>query len=352
MATLKRKSEIENSKKIIIYAIDAGNGDCILIHLVDTDIKILIDSGPSKGKGRLNVQKVLSNILLDNNEIDLAIVTHNDDDHIGGFSNLIGRNIIKIDKMIFNDSTYIKSLFSKHDRKYSLMQDKALYGAAITEKIDIKTFCNDSTNDKSQEFNYKGVKLIFFSPDERSLRKYNTFLQKEELRDYSLGKYSGKNKSILENVSEFNNIIDELREKDSFCEDKSPSNGTSLAFSLQAGSANFLFLGDSLPSVVIEKLKHFNNINFNICKISHHGSENNTSKDLLGYFKCKNYLICTDGSSHDHPSVKTLARIIINNQNSEFYFSSNTDNICKLASCIPVKSHTAKNGYVRFDCDY
>jgi beta-lactamase superfamily II metal-dependent hydrolase len=352
MTTLKRKIESENQKKIIIYAIDAGSGDCILIHLIDTDIKILIDSGPSKGKGRLNVQKTLSSILSEGNKIDLAIVTHNDDDHIGGFSNLIERNIINIDTMVFNDSTYIKKLFLKHDGKYSLRQDMELHGAAITGKIELKTFHNDLTTDKAQEFHYRGVKLSFFSPDKETLKKYNNFLQKEESSDNTIGKYSGNKKSIIDNVSEFNRIIDELRENDNFCEDRSPSNGTSLAFSLQAGSANFLFLGDALPSVVIEKLKHFNNVDFNICKISHHGSENNTSIDLLRHFKCRNYLICTDGSSHDHPSVKTLARILINNRNSEFYFSSNTDYILKLASCIPVKSHTAQNGYVRFDCDY
>ena len=81
-----------------VYVLDAGHGDCILLDFEHT--LILIDSGPKTFLIRRNVIEKLKD-LLNERTIDIAIVTHNDDDHIGGYEYVISSGI-KIEKFIFN----------------------------------------------------------------------------------------------------------------------------------------------------------------------------------------------------------------------------------------------------------
>lgn len=75
-----------------IHVIDAAHGDCILLDFEHT--KILIDCGPFKPfLTRRNVRNNLKNLIGSEQKIDLAIVTHNDDDHIGGFESLIDEGV-------------------------------------------------------------------------------------------------------------------------------------------------------------------------------------------------------------------------------------------------------------------
>ena len=74
--------------------LEANNGDCILVSYEYDGYKknIMIDSGVSKTYeykiGRLKKEGSLKKVILDLQEkdqnIDLLIITHVDDDHIGG----------------------------------------------------------------------------------------------------------------------------------------------------------------------------------------------------------------------------------------------------------------------------
>ncbi|KJF83405.1 hypothetical protein UA31_02250 [Photobacterium angustum] len=76
------------TKSISLFAFDAENGDCLLLINNETQFSILIDSGP---KSSSVTERIFNNIraIIGNKAIDLAIVTHNDDDHIGGFKRLL-----------------------------------------------------------------------------------------------------------------------------------------------------------------------------------------------------------------------------------------------------------------------
>jgi beta-lactamase superfamily II metal-dependent hydrolase len=63
-------------------------------------------------------------------------------------------------------------------------------------------------------------------------------------------------------------------------------------------------------------------------KVSHHGSSNNTNKELLELIKTDNYIISTNSDMHNLPDKRTLARIIDYNPNAVFYF--NYDNVKKI----------------------
>lgn len=80
---------------------------------------------------------------------------------------------------------------------------------------------------------------------------------------------------------------------------------------------SILFLGDAHPKFLEQSLsskgysKH-NKLKVDFVKISHHGSKNNTTNNLLDMIDCDNFVISTNGgnSFHTHPDRETIARII------------------------------------------
>ena len=88
-----------------------------------------------------------------------------------------------------------------------------------------------------------------------------------------------------------------------------------------------LYLGDCHAQIVMSWLDELqlNSIKVDVVKISHHGSQNNTSLDLLRRIECDKYLISTNGKSHGHPDLETLARIAIVNTQTQAEIHLNYD---------------------------
>ncbi|MCY1183644.1 hypothetical protein D9M73_242830 [compost metagenome] len=76
-----------------------------------------------------------------------------------------------------------------------------------------------------------------------------------------------------------------------------------------------LFLGDAHDEVVTRNLrmlgyKETNKLNVDLVKISHHGSQYNTSSELLSLMAAQNFVISTNGRKHGLPNKRTIARIL------------------------------------------
>ena len=95
-----------------IYFVDVGQGDCTLI-VTPNDKTILIDGG---GSPTYNVGKnTLIPYLLDRKikELDYIIVSHFDEDHVGGILNVLKElevNQVIINKQPENSENYLKFL--------------------------------------------------------------------------------------------------------------------------------------------------------------------------------------------------------------------------------------------------
>jgi hypothetical protein len=94
-------------------------------------------------------------------------------------------------------------------------------------------------------------------------------------------------------------------------------NSSSIALFLELKECALLLLGDSRPEVICDtlfKLGHdsVKKLKVDLVKVSHHGSINNTSNDLLDIIDCNTFVISTNGgnSIHKHPDRETIARII------------------------------------------
>ena len=100
-----------------------------------------------------------------------------------------------------------------------------------------------------------------------------------------------------------------------FFEDTAPANGSSISFILEYENKKLLFLADSHPSVIQKSLHlHYENddfpIFFDMIKLSHHGSNGNTSPELLELIDSDKYIFSTNGKPFQHPDIETIARIV------------------------------------------
>lgn len=312
------------SNNVTLYAFDAENGDCLLLINNNTGFSILIDSGPNKKIVSERLITSIKNVLI-NDFIDLAIITHNDDDHIGGFKSFLKKDIT-INNFIFNSYDYIKKIIpSPRNTKISLKQDKDLFKNIENKIINLEL----TENGYFSDINIDIFNIKFRSPNLDKLNKYRSWTNKEEkkLRNKKISKSSISitNDECIKRAS--NDIY--------FKEDTREPNGSSLALDIAFGTSRILLLGDAHPSVVINSLIQDNEeiTKYDLIKISHHGSEKNTSNSLLKLIDCDNYLICSNAkNSHGHPSPVSLKRIINNNEHAKIYVTKNNSEMKEIES--------------------
>lgn len=314
--------------------LEANNGDCILIsYEYDGYTKnIMIDSGVSKTYeykiGRLKKEGSLKKAILDLQEkdqnIDLLIITHVDDDHIGGIlkyfaSNDYDSNLIK--KVWFNSGRLINEYFQRNSEnqneqelnEFDTTNTSISQGVTFESKIE-SIWDKRLIKSNLKEMNEQGIKFKILSPNDEKLKKLLIKWGKEAAS------------SLTSEENDYHNTIEELSENDEFKEDKSIHNGSSIAFILEILDKKMLFLGDAHPSTIIEKLIEYgfseeNKLKLDFVKLSHHASKANTSSELLKLIDCKKFIVLTDGSFHGLPNKITFSRIFNINDNSELYFN-------------------------------
>ena len=294
-----------------VNILDAGHGDCILLDFTHT--LVLIDSGPKTFLIRRNVIEKLKDLLNDRT-IDIAIVTHNDDDHIGGYEYVLSSGI-KIEKFIFNSLSICGELFNDHEQQISYNQDIGL-DTLIKDKtvsLEVLVFGNEPViiND---------IKLIPLTPTIDALHyMHDDYIKKNQPQISSDEKVEP---TLLECIEEVANGTDK------FLPDRSITNRTSLSLIIEYNGFRGLFLGDAWATDVIESFR-LNKIEPGFCvtKLSHHGSERNSNSELINIIGKTEYIICADKSKHNHPNNKTIARILVQYPEAIFHFSSNNEDV-------------------------
>lgn len=94
-------------------------------------------------------------------------------------------------------------------------------------------------------------------------------------------------------------------------------NWSSIAFFVCCDNMRALLLGDCYPSTVVDSLLTFgfseeNKLKVDYFKVSHHGSRNNISNNLLDMIDCYQYLFSTNGGKGAacHPDRETIGNIL------------------------------------------
>jgi beta-lactamase superfamily II metal-dependent hydrolase len=305
-------TDFVNRNKTEFKILKAFNGDCILIKTFTKNNKefiILIDGGTPA-----TFKQFLKDELLKITKIDLLILTHIDSDHIGGLINFFKNSLI--------DKIEISQIWINHPELIDLNSGELIsfnqansFKNLIKEKKSKTIISSISTSNRTIDI--EGIEFTILSPTAIILENLIASWQ------------SNKSETINTNISAGNKIEDYKISFEELCKKTfQPAskitndliNASSISFVLKCFDISILFLADSRAEIIVEELTKINNnknnpISIDYVKISHHGSKNNTSSELLEMVNCSNYIISTNGGStiHRHPSRETISKIVFNN---------------------------------------
>lgn len=296
----------------IINFFQALCGDCISISWCDTDGKnhhIIIDAGFPKTY-QATLGKFLREIEQKKESIDLFIITHTDNDHIGGVRPFIrefkDRNIVQ--KYWFNWSKF----------SFTVLEEEQI---SVSQGIELRDYLIDIGKldeipiTAGTKINFPGAKIQVLSPNADKFEKFKSDWGTKERLQMQKSNY----RKISTPKVETSIPVDYLAGLP-FVEDNSIENGSSIAFLFEFGCFNILLLGDAYPSVVAQELRNIgysekNRLKVNLLKISHHGSKANTSPKLLELIDCDYFVISVNGvNTHGLPNKEALARIAYNHK--------------------------------------
>lgn len=355
-----------------------GKGDSIFLRLVDGDdhYNIMVDCGWFDNI----IRNYVENECL--GRIDLLIVTHYDTDHIEGITAMLHEMPdLEIGSILFN--TYKRnpnadSIPFPEELQQSLqdlsgkmpivvIRDVVNHKVAAKHAVTLSQIILDKeswnavwhkeritidTPDMPLGTDGKFGELVFLSPTEAALdeldREYKKyFLQvmniKQEvdyygnenlyemlIRIFVNNMEKGKtptSKIAYAPITDNSDLTDYARLP---LQPMTKSNKASLAFVWQKGEHRILFMGDADPSVVEESLKskfHLqdNKLPLDAMKVSHHGSKDSTSSELLNIIDTDKFFI-TGGEKEFRPHINALSRIILSNQPRQKTIYTNTPN--------------------------
>ena len=352
---------------IKIKSYKAGKGDAFLLSFGENkEYNIMIDMGISSTYNEIKPDLEL--LASNGKKLDLLVVTHMHEDHICGAIKFIKDNgadksIIEVDEVWHNSYRHLK-FDSKEEsdkvedrtirvlKRYIERQEANIIEEDKVEKISVRqgSIFSKSLNDFDYNWNNSfdnqaikvennkpikignDIKIILISPNEFKLNQLSeawlTWLKKKRIKATSDNKefeyafefvmrQENSQESNIEKVSSRQKTIDfeTLYLSGEDINDNNTPNGTSIAFILEYKGKKLLFLGDAHEDIIYKNLKELSNhgylLDFDLVKLSHHGSIKNISNRLLSLISSKKFLISTNGKGYEHPSKITLAKIIM-----------------------------------------
>lgn len=302
------------SDSVSVNILQAGYGDSIFISIKRGDLtfNMLVDGGLAStyynAKERRcpagPLKTLISNLSENGNHIDLIICTHVDDDHIGGI-----RKWFETD---FPTADFVKVIWMNDDVMVDDMRDlnnTSEHAASVIEKM------------KSQGIGYQNgiVKGISWHNDfctinilAPSVENHNVIAHDIRLSlDNASSDDGNSNKSFSQLVKEDWTMVENTAENDA-----------SIAFELISwDGTKLLMLGDASYQDYMDGLNLFypdsdEPIEYDMVKLSHHGSKNNFHPDFLKRVHSTVYIVSTNGLKFKHPDKEVLAHIMCNSDSS------------------------------------
>ncbi|MCE5221387.1 MAG: MBL fold metallo-hydrolase [Clostridium sp.] len=339
---------------VAIKCFPASYGESFLLTISQDkeEYNILIDCGLVDTYKNF-IKKELESI----KKIDLIVLTHIDDDHIGGAVELFKDKEImqKIDigNIWFNDLYKITEGKYKHDivlesnekeeSNKSIFDEEVSYESAkilanyilkskhrdVWNKDEVVVQCEKQLYKEVYPIN-DSIKFVLLSPKSQRINKlFEEWCDELEIESDGLvidNKTMNKFYNYYINSEDSSEVFDEdccigeiqIEELAKLEFNKSnPANNASIAFFIEVGGKKMLFLGDSNSSDIKKSLGKYvednelKKIDFDLVKLSHHGSKYNISSKFFDLFSSKKYVISTNGDRYNHPNLECLCKVIV-----------------------------------------
>lgn len=354
----------------------AINGDAMLLNLAG--FNLLIDSGYVETYSHY-IKPALAEIQASGGKLGLMVITHIDADHISGAIKFLSEQqqapVISVENIWHNSYRHLSKFISttvldsfngkdvetlpaksiiKHDeqkdKEISASQGSSL--ATLIQKGNypwnrhFKQEAVSIENETTLKLTDK-ISLTLLSPNNEKLEDLYKHWKKELFKlgyrvdehnkpfddafEFIIGTEKDQRRVTNKDVSVKKVELNILAAAD-FPEDDRISNGSSIAFFVECDGRKVLFLADSHPSLIVSSLKKIFKeqdfpVKFDAIKISHHGSIQNTSRELLSVIDSENFIISTNGTSYNHPDIETISRIVTRKSNFKrtIYFNYSTE---------------------------
>lgn len=308
--------------------IQAEHGDALVVSYgKDPVYHLLVDGGPENAFP--NLLSVLESLRQDGILIlEAIVISHYDNDHIGGIIRLL-RNApdwLKINDIWFNGRKHISpsdSLGVNESDELSFLIEKGGY------------FWNKAFDNKAVKANFGrsirfngGMDAWVLSPMQEQLNILAKNMPDILKGDVEFLNYP-KDRLGRKDVWPAPSIVDLASAN--YVRDTSASNGSSIAIMLKFNEKNILLAADSFAEVVVKGIEEYwgNRIDVEVLKISHHGSQANTSDVLLKTIRCRRFIISTNGKIHAHPDQSLIARLLSNIGHPEIIFNYHTSHTAR-----------------------
>lgn len=345
--------------KCYFRSFDAGIGDCNIIRLVKDEGEqyvIMVDCGSYTEP----LKEYLQNTL--HNHIDLLIATHIDGDHIQGIATMLKKHEdLTVGEIWYNcyrrteSAEYIelneqqkailkqihKALPVEFDainyREITALQGKTLAKTILINEEFKRVWKTEYITYDTEDFDIPGGfgKIVFLAPKQEALKiiedKFKDAFDKffmqawkesiensEELQEllirlvdayqdkFESKQISAKNKLVYDAAF----VRKQAKEEDA---DGSDTNYSSIAFMLECGEHRIAMLGDAYASTIEKAIDNkykdrAKPIECDAIKVSHHGSNGNSSKALFDRINSHIYFI-PGGKAEKYPTWGTFGRI-------------------------------------------
>ena len=255
-----------------IYAYNAGKGDCLRIHYAETH-NIFVDTGVTRFAPRF--KQICEEIIGHDETLDALLLTHVDDDHIGGV----------LANLRFSDYVCpFKEIWMNHDgdgfvgdTNLSTRQNDEVYARLLQRGITVRAMRTGDLHTAA------GATIEIVWPEVLS-------------RDQS------RVDTLLAHHNDYRIPLSTLADMPIAVHDVSMNNKNSIVFTFSYEGKRLLLTGDAWAEDVVKATG-----NYDLVKLPHHGSVRNISDAFPAAIRSNYFLICTDG--RDHPDKQTIAKL-------------------------------------------
>ena len=267
----------------------------------NNEVVILIDAG-RKEHGRKVVQHIER---FTKGSIDLAICTHPDEDHIGGFFEVVDK--VLIEEFWIHDPRKhkidIKGVRELIDESRLYQNGLQTLNETLKDSISLLELIDSKETILRTREPFEGTKfdkapLMIIGPTRLEYQKLLS-----QYRDVSILLENEKKANSIDRILLESSLGDDIKKYN----DRSRENNSSAITLFTPGNLNYLFTSDSKSSYILDACKKYSVSKLDWMQVPHHGSRANTEEEMIKRLKPDIAYVSGDGSTHyPHKTVVEL----------------------------------------------
>ncbi|MFA5845153.1 MAG: hypothetical protein WC971_10040 [Coriobacteriia bacterium] len=324
-------------KMLLLPALE---GDCIVLEYgrKDHPHRVLIDGG--RKETRTAISDYVAGLPPGEQDFDLIVVTHIDNDHIEGVLAFLP-SVPDTTEVWFNGPDQLKKTPPPPPGPPGLArgipEGNRLLGGLRGLPWNTQFGRGAVAAWQPPVTLEGGLKLTVLSPDKPALKRlehdWKAISTAAGLERGTLSRPVTAARPFVPPAGP--DDIRKLADPSVFDGDGSATNQSSIALLAEYGGKRVLLGGDAFADTLLTSLEASQasggsaGVPIDLVKLPHHGSDGNTSVDLLEFMGCDRFAVSTNGGGHHHPDPACIARIITRRRDAQLLFNyRSTETAC------------------------